>query len=161
LRDVQNDILSPLRSTRFFGDAKLRLDLRRSIEECSRTIVSKEPPLNVLEISVLKYGDVESIALNGAILLGPAVDNLRKKVENLAEHGVRRFVFDLTNVTRIDSSGIGLLVETLYSTKKDGGSLKLVNPSKQVLQTLRMCSLLALFEVFSEEKEAIASFEGS
>ena len=114
--------------------------------------------MNTLEISVLKYGEVESVTLSGALLLGTSVNSLRQKVENLVEHGIRKFVFDLTGVGRIDSSGIGLLVEILCSTKKEGGSLKLVNPSKQVLQTLRMCSLLPLFEVFSEEKEAIASF---
>ena len=114
--------------------------------------------MNTIEISVLKYGEVEAVTLSGALLLGTSVNSLRQKIENLADHGIRKFVFDLTSVGRIDSSGIGLLVEILCSTKKDGGSLKLVSPSKQVLQTLRMCSLLPLFEIFDEEKVAIASF---
>lgn len=114
--------------------------------------------LNQLEFSVLKYGEVEAFLLKGALMLGSGVNSLREKVENLAEHGDRRFVFDLTELTRVDSSGIGLLVEVLYAMKKDGGSLKLVNPSKQVMQTLKMCSLLALFEIYTEQPEAIASF---
>jgi anti-anti-sigma regulatory factor len=49
----------------------------------------------------------------------------------------------------------------LTSTKELGGSLKLVNPSKQVAQTLRMCHVLPLFEVYSNENEAISSFAAS
>jgi anti-anti-sigma regulatory factor len=49
----------------------------------------------------------------------------------------------------------------MSSTKEAGGALKLVNPSKQVIQTLKMCNLLPLFEVFSEEQEAISSFAKS
>ena len=48
----------------------------------------------------------------------------------------------------MDSSGIGLLVMILSSTKEAGGSLKLVNPSKQVTQALKLCNLLPLFEVY-------------
>ena len=117
--------------------------------------------MNTLEISVLKYGEVESVTLSGALLLGTSVNSLRQKVENLVEHGIRKFVFDLTGVGRIDSSGIGLLVMILSSTKEAGGSLKLVNPSKQVTQALKLCNLLPLFEVFTEEEQAISSFAAS
>lgn len=112
-----------------------------------------------LEISVLKYGDVEAITLNGPLVLGAPVNSLRQKIDNLAAHGGHQFVFNLTGVKRMDSSGIGLLVMILSTTKESGGSLKLVNPSKQVTQTLKMCNLLPLFEVYTDEQEAISSYE--
>ena len=49
-------------------------------------------------------------------------------------------------------------MKSLTSAKKAGGSLKLVNPSKPALQTLKMCNLLPLFEVYTEEDEAVQSF---
>ncbi len=106
----------------------------------------------------MKYGEVEAIGLKGPLVLGSAVNDLREKVENLAAHGGSQFVFNLEGVSKMDSSGIGLLVMILTSTKEAGGSLKLVNPSKQVAQTLKMCNVLPLFEVYPEEKEAITSF---
>jgi anti-sigma B factor antagonist len=109
----------------------------------------------------MKYGEVEAIELNGQLVLGTPVNELRQKVDNLAAHGTCRFVFNLAGVTKLDSSGIGLLVMILTSTKELGGSLKLVNPSKQVAQTLRMCHVLPLFEVYSNENEAISSFAAS
>lgn len=117
--------------------------------------------MNALEISVLKYGEVEAVELKGSLVLGSPVNDLRQKVENLAAHGVHQFVFNLEDVSRMDSSGIGLLVMILTSAKEAGGSLKLVNPSKQVTQTLTMCCVLPLFEVYENEKEAISSFGAS
>ena len=118
----------------------------------------EEPKLDALEISVMKYGEVEVITLNGGLTLGAAVNSLRQKMDNIAAQGENRFVFNLTGVSRMDSSGIGLLVMIMSSTKEAGGSLKLVNPSKQVTQALKLCNLLPLFEVFTEEEQAVASF---
>jgi len=47
---------------------------------------------------------------------------------------------------------------SLTSAKKAGGSLKLVNPSKPALQTLKMGNLLPFFDVYTEEDEAVQSF---
>jgi len=58
----------------------------------------------------------------------------------------------------MDSSGIGLLSRFLTSTKQQGGALKLVNPSKFVVQTLKLVGLLNLFEIFPDTQAAAASF---
>jgi anti-sigma B factor antagonist len=136
-------------------------------DNLSRTTVpdgiveKKEQHLNTLDIKIMKYGEVEAIELSGSLVLGVPVNNLRQKIDNLTAHGANRFVFNLTGISRMDSSGIGLLVMIMSSTKEAGGALKLVNPSKQVTQTLKMCNLLPLFEVFSEEQQAISSFAKS
>lgn len=39
------------------------------------------------------------------------------------------------------------------------GDLKLMNPTKFALQTLKMIGLLNLFEVFHEQEEALAAFK--
>jgi len=114
--------------------------------------------VNALEIGVLKHGEVTAVALHGALVLGAPVDSLRQTIENLAAHGEHRIVLSLAGVNKLDSSGIGLLVKALQLSKGAGGSVKLVNPAKVVLQTLTMCRLLPLFEVYTEEADAIASF---
>jgi anti-sigma B factor antagonist len=114
--------------------------------------------VNSLEIGVLRHGDVTSVTLKGALVLGPPVDSLRQTLENLAAHGEHCIVLTLAEVSKLDSSGIGLLVKALQLCKAAGGSVKLVNPAKVVLQTLTMCRLLPLFEVYGEEQEAVSSF---
>jgi anti-sigma B factor antagonist len=114
--------------------------------------------LTPFEIDSLKHGDVESIRLRGHLVLGQPVNDLCQKMDNLAKHGESQFVFNLEDVSRIDSSGVGALVLILTSAKEAGGSLKLVNPSRQVKQVLQMCCVLLLFELFSDEQQAVASF---
>jgi anti-sigma B factor antagonist len=141
---------------------KLTVDISHeewAIPEGSRR--DRGAALNTLEINVMNHEGIEAVELSGVLVLGIPVNNLRQKIDNLTAHGATRFVFNLTAVTRMDSSGIGLLVMIMSSTKEAGGALKLVNPSKQVTQTLKMCNLLPLFEVFSEEQEAISSFSKS
>jgi anti-anti-sigma factor len=58
----------------------------------------------------------------------------------------------------IDSSGIGLLVRFLASTKARGGNIKLLNPSKFAIQTLKLVGVLNLFEIFDNEEKAVESF---
>jgi len=73
--------------------------------------------------------------------------------------GDNQLVVNLTEMPTIDSSGIGILVKAMASAKQRGGALKLVNPSKFAVQTLRLVGVLNLFEVFEDEDAAVASFQ--
>lgn len=111
-----------------------------------------------MDIDVRSQGQVKVIKLRGRLSLGEPVDRLRATVDDLLGSGESRLVLDLEELTTVDSSGIGLLSRILTSTKQQGGSLKLVNPSKFVVQTLKLVGLLNLFEVFPDSHAAAASF---
>ncbi len=111
-----------------------------------------------VDIEVRSQGQVKIIKLRGRLNLGEPVDRLRATVEDLLKAGDNRLVLDLEELATMDSSGIGLLSRFLTSAKQQGGSLKLVNPSKFVVQTLKLVGLLNLFEVFSDSQAAAASF---
>jgi anti-sigma B factor antagonist len=111
-----------------------------------------------VDIDVRSQGTVKIIKLRGRLGLGEPIERLRATVEDLLSSGENRLVLDLQELATMDSSGIGLLSRLLTSTKQQGGSLKLVNPSKFVVQTLKLVGLLNLFEVFSDTQTAAASF---
>lgn len=98
------------------------------------------------------------VQLRGQLRMGPAVDELRQTIEESLGNGDTRIVLNLAEVGMIDSSGIGLLVKFLASAKQRGGSVKLVQPSKFAVQTLRLVGVLNLFEVFDDDEKAVASF---
>ena len=111
-----------------------------------------------MDIDIRRFGEVQVIRLRGSLTLGSPVDDLRQTLDQALSAGDTSLVLNLSDVRWVDSSGVGVLVKSLTSAKQVGGSLKLVNPSKPALQTLKMCNLLPLFDVFDEESEAVQSF---
>jgi anti-sigma B factor antagonist len=112
-----------------------------------------------VDIEVRSQGTVKVIKLRGRLALGESVERLRATVEDLLSSGENRLVLDLEELATMDSSGIGLLSRLLTLSKQQGGSLKLVNPSKFVVQTLKLVGLLNLFETFPDTQAAAASFQ--
>ena len=111
-----------------------------------------------MDIEVRSQGQVKIIKLRGRLTLGEPCDRLRATIEDLIASGDTRLVLDLEELATMDSSGIGLVSRFLTSAKQQGGSLKLVNPSKFVSQSLKLVGLINLFEVFPDSQTAAASF---
>ena len=125
---------------------------------CQRAVQTRALGESV-DIDVRSQGQVKIVKLRGRLSLGEPVDRLRATVEDLLRAGDTRLVLDLEELATMDSSGIGLLSRSLTSAKQQGGSLKLVNPSKFVVQTLKLVGLLNLFEVFPDAQAAAASYQ--
>jgi anti-sigma B factor antagonist len=101
---------------------------------------------------------VRVLTLSGRIVAGPECDSVRSFIkEFLANHWLS-ILLDLANVTRIDSTGIGMLVEAVIVTAKEGGQLKLVNVPRLIHNILSTHRLLQAFDIYPTEKEALASF---
>lgn len=111
-----------------------------------------------MDVEVRTQAEVKIVKLRGRLSLGDSLDRVTRTLKDLLDAGHIYFVIDLQEVPAIDSSGIGLLVRYLTNAKQKGGSLKLLNPSKFAVQTLNLVRVLNLFEVFTDENQAIASF---
>ncbi len=111
-----------------------------------------------MDIEVRTQGHVKIIKLRGRLGLGVSLDRTSETLTDLLDAGELHFLLDLQEVPLIDSSGIGLLVRYLTAAKQRGGSLKLLNPSKFALQTLKLVRVLSLFEVFEDLEQAVVSF---
>lgn len=111
-----------------------------------------------MDISTRRVGQVDVLRLKGAFRLGDAVDQFRSQTESLMQHGDSQLVINLAEVPMMDSSAIGMLVRLMTSAKSRGGGVKLVSPSKLVMQTLKMVGLLNIFEVYDDDAGAVSSF---
>jgi anti-anti-sigma factor len=112
----------------------------------------------IVEIDVRKQGRVHIIRMRGQLKLGDPVDELRKALDGVIAEGHTSVVASMGGVPMADSSGIGALIRYQSMFKQKGGSIKLVQPSKLVTQTLKILGLLNMFEAFDEESAAVASF---
>lgn len=113
-----------------------------------------------MDISARTVQGVHVLKLNGKLHLGEPVDHLRTTIDDFMAVGENHIVLDMENVPLLDSSGIGALVKNLTSLKQKGGDLKLVNPTKFAVQTLKMIGVLNLFQIFDNEGAAVEAFVG-
>ena len=68
-------------------------------------------------------------------------------------------IFNLEQVSYVDSAGLGALVSAYTTVTREGGSLKLVNVTKRLQDLLSITKLLTVFETFDSEDEALRSFK--
>ena len=110
-----------------------------------------------LEIRESSREGVVILSLKGRLTVGEA-SAVREKVSAVAAAGSVNVVLNLEHVEYIDSTGLGALVICFTSLKKAGGALKLVNPNKRNVELLLLTKLHTIFEVFSDEQDAVNSF---
>jgi anti-sigma B factor antagonist len=94
----------------------------------------------------------------GRITLGEGASTFRDTVRDLAAKGDKKILLNLSDVTYIDSSGIGELVSGFTTVTNHGGVLKLLGLNKRVKDLLQITKLYTVFEVFDDESTAIRSF---
>jgi anti-sigma B factor antagonist len=94
-------------------------------------------------------------------LFGRLVSNepiLHDRLRSLAQEGHTRVVIDLAGVDYMDSSGLGELIAGYVALKQAGGALKLMRVTRRVHALLTVTNLITIFETFTDEASAVASF---
>jgi anti-anti-sigma factor len=102
-------------------------------------------------------GDVYIIRCTGRVILGEEVKALEAALE-VGEREFTRFVVDLSEVARLDSIALGLLVRYAERMNKRGGGVRLATPPTFVENLLNMTRLSGLLPSYPTEEEAILSF---
>ena len=109
------------------------------------------------DIREREHEGVAILELKGRLTVGEAT-RLREKVSEVSEAGQNRIILDLAAVDYIDSTGLGSLVICFTSIKKAGGALKLLNLNKRNIELLLLTKLSTIFEIFSDEQDAVNSY---
>jgi anti-sigma B factor antagonist len=87
------------------------------------------------------------LELTGRIVLGNDAKTVEWKVDELMKENCKRVIFDLSRVTILDSTGVGIVVMCFARIKKAGGLLRIAGASGTVEQTLRMTNVDRLIPV--------------
>jgi anti-anti-sigma factor len=112
-----------------------------------------------VQISIRESANVTVLDLRGRSTIdGGESELLSGLLKELVANGVRKLLLNLVNLTQVDSSGVGIIVETYVSLKRQRGELKLVCPRGRVLEVLTVFRLLDTIPSFEDEVQALASF---
>ena len=106
-----------------------------------------------------KTDSVRIIKITGRLDPGDNADQLYEMVQRFVEEDEIDFLVDLRSVTYISSTGVGSLIKSYRSVLKQKGHVKLLSPSQSVRNILAISKLDGVFEIFSEESEALAGFK--
>ncbi len=110
-----------------------------------------------VKINTRQVDGVTIIDVSGRMTQAGGSAVLREVVRELIGKGEMRILLNLADVTYIDSSGIGDIVNAWKSTRERGGKLILLRPTKMIRDLLEMSKLYALFDVMDDEAIAIRS----
>lgn len=86
-------------------------------------------------------------------------ENLRGLIINKINEGYHKIIIDLSFCEFMDSSFLGLLVQSLKKVVKHNGDLRLVGLQPSVKAMFELTRLYRVFEIFNDPQSAINSFK--
>jgi anti-sigma B factor antagonist len=112
-------------------------------------------PILDARVSVSRFGiDSFVVAAGGELDLFTS-DRLREKLADVLELGGRRILVDLTGVSFIDSTALGVLVGTAKTLRSSGGQMVLVADDPRVTRVIELTGLAGIFRIESSLPEAV------
>jgi anti-sigma B factor antagonist len=113
-----------------------------------------------MHVEIRKTGDVVIVDLKGKLTAGLGDQILHDTIDELLAENWKKILLNLSEVSFLDSAGVGELVAGLRTAKRFGASLKLLKAGQRVQSTLYIARLLPIFELYDDEDEALATFVG-
>ena len=114
-----------------------------------------------MHVELRQAGDVVVVDLKGRLTAGLGDQLLRDTLGQLLADRHKKILLNLSEVSFIDSAGVGELVAGLRASQRSGTALKVLNHSERVHSTLFLARLLPIFEVYQDEKDALQHFGGT
>jgi anti-sigma B factor antagonist len=104
----------------------------------------------VNDVTVLKFA-------RGTQLLAASLE-LTELSQAIRLESDTKVLIDLSKVSRIDSTGLGVLMNCYCHAVKNAGVLKLLNPDLPVRRVLSLTKIDSVLQTFEDEAAAIDSF---
>jgi len=112
-----------------------------------------------MHVEIRKTGDTVIVDLKGRLTAGLGDQILRETLDELLAENWKKILLNLSEVSFLDSAGVGELVAGLRTAKRFGASVKVLNTNERVHSTLYIARLLPIFEIYRDEKEALERFK--
>ena len=98
------------------------------------------------------------VEMKGSVHAGTDCRRVEQEVDGLIRANELRVIFDLSQVTHIDSAAIGCVVRCLSQLKKFGGSLRLVGVKGMIEGTLKMTRVDKIIQIYATASDAAEDF---
>jgi len=99
------------------------------------------------------------ITLRGKLMLGEEAGQIEALVPQLLASGHKNLVFDLSDLTHIDSTGIGRFIDTYSRLGQAGGQMRLAGATGAVRDSFRVTRLDTVFQFYPTVEAACQGFQ--
>ena len=102
--------------------------------------------------------DIVVVQMSGRITMGSDSQKIEWGLAELLKQNLKKIIFDLTDVSYLDSSGVGILTMCHARLRKADGSLRLVGAQRMVEEVLAITSVNKIVPVCRTTAEAAEDF---
>ena len=111
-----------------------------------------------MEIKEQLKQDIIVLQLSGEMMRGPDATVLNDKLHELIESDKLKVIADLSRVSWINSSGLGILIGALTTMRNAGGDLKIASVTERIQRLLEITKLHKVFDIYDDVESAAAGF---
>jgi anti-sigma B factor antagonist len=112
----------------------------------------------LMRISMNEKSGVAVLTVSGRLMGGKDADRFHDRVREILDDGHRNILVDLSNVSWVNSTGLGILIAAHSTVSNASGAMKLCQVNKRVESLLMVTRLNMIFETYDDESQALASF---
>lgn len=113
---------------------------------------------NAMNIQKSPHGEIMILNLSGKIMGGPDYERFHSEIKTLIKEGYVDILLNMSKVTWINSTGLGILVSAFHTLKKNGGVMKICEVSPRIDNILNVTQLKLVFETYEKQQDALATF---
>ena len=112
--------------------------------------------MEILDVETEDRNGLVHVALKGELDLS-TVAKVQDELRRVEESQPPVVVLDLSRLTFLDSTGLGVLVGGLKRVRAHEGSLRLVCTQERILKIFRITGLTKVFPIHTSVEEAVAA----
>ena len=96
------------------------------------------------------------ITLTGKVMMGADSEPIVNLVDQFLAGGKRRIVFDISGVTRMDSTGVGRFIYSFNRITSMGGEMRMAGATGHIFDIFHVSLLDKVIPFFPSVEEALA-----
>ncbi len=111
-----------------------------------------------MKIKQSLQGEIMILHVSGKIMGGPDHEKFQGEIKELISQGHVDVLLNMSKVSWVNSTGLGILVSAFHTLKKNSGRLKICEVNDRIDNILNVAQLKLVFETYEKCDEALASF---
>jgi anti-sigma B factor antagonist len=111
-----------------------------------------------MQLKERRVGEVAVLELAGKLTINDDLGRLKEKMASLLLKGHKHIVFNVGELTYVDSMGLGELIACHNLASRAGATVRLANAGRRLQDLLVLTKLLTVFDAYDSEEAAVDSF---